>query len=475
MLHSKLIDTLRCFSNQQIRSLGDAAHSPFFNKKAEVISLYDFLLSFAPTFDHPTITKANAFKHIYGSQKYDEKKIGYIMSDLNKLIDDFLAHDSLRNRPMDKYLALLDIYNDWEQEKAFRKVLKMANQFQEKEAKKDNDYYLNKFKIFRLQTHTQLKQKAHAKQDAFQKSLDNLDLYYIATKLEWSCAIKSRKTILNTNYDLKLFEEISQYLAENPQYEIAHPVINIYRTVLQCYEEENNEEHFIKLQNLLQKHNHQFTKAKAKDMYLHALNYCVKKMNSGYDTYAQKYFELYVSLLENKVMYDGPYLPQSAYMNIMKAGIRHGKLDWTEDFIKEYKSDLAPKIRLNAYNYNLAYLNYQQKDYDKAQRLLMQIDYSDIWYSVNTRLLLLQIYYETDEVDIFFSHAEAFKMYLKRNKLISEDKRKRHQNFIKFTLRLAKIIKGNNKALDKLTLQLEQTPDMANASWLKNKINEKRR
>ena len=47
--------------------------------------------------------------------------------------------------------------------------------------------------------------------------------------------------------------------------------------------------------------------------------------------------------------------------------------------------------------------------------------------------MLMKIYFEMGESDPLFSHFDAFKTYLRRNKVISKYQHTVHANFIKFT------------------------------------------
>ncbi|MGB1242987.1 MAG: hypothetical protein ACPG49_10730, partial [Chitinophagales bacterium] len=148
---------------------------------------------------------------------------------------------------------------------------------------------------------------------------------------------------------------------------------------------------------------------------------------------------------------------------------------WTEEFIETYKDKLAPNFRQNAYAYNLAYLYFHQNQFDNALKLLHEVTFEDIGYSIKSRTLLLRVYYELDEIDPFYSLIDSFKIYLKRNKLLSESRKKIYLNFIKFIARLSRLPKGQNSRLLKIKKQIEETSNTANGNWLLQKVNEKLR
>ena len=64
-------------------------------------------------------------------------------------------------------------------------------------------------------------------------------------------------------------------------------------------------------------------------------------------------------------------------------------------------------------------------------------------------------------------------MYFRRNKQITDEKRKVYLNFIKFLVRIDKIRRGNTPELAELKKRIDETKNTANAHWLISKIDEK--
>lgn len=78
----------------------------------------------------------------------------------------------------------------------------------------------------------------------------------------------------------------------------------------------------------------------------------------------------------------------------------------------------------NAYAYNLANLYFQQTRYKEAMKLLQTVSFDDLFYSTESKMLLLRIYYELNEKEPMLSLFESFRMYLRRNKQITDEKEK---------------------------------------------------
>ncbi len=472
MKSSKLIRILQHFSKRQLKRLEELVASPFFNKKEDITLFYAFLLQHAPDFKKERITKENAFRFVSQTQTvYEEKLVGYWMSDLLKLVEEFLVQEQLNQHPIQKGIYLLDTYTNWELEKPFQSSLRALRKIQSKPVSLDHQYYFDEFMLHARENVFFDRQKKHVYNNSLQKAVDYLDLFFLSEKLRYCCEIVNRQNVMVSNYELRLMNEIFIYLQKNPHNDV--PSIAIYSTILQSLLEKENNQHFKNLKTLLKQHAEVFSRREARDMYVYAINYCISKIRHGDVSYRVDFFELYRESLRTEIIFEGKYLSPWSFMNIVDAGIGAKEFAWTENFIEEYKDKLAPNFRQNAYAYNLAYLYFYQARYGSALELLHEVTFDDLGYSIKSRTLILRLYYELDEIDPFYSLVDSFKIYLKRNKLLSENRKKIYLNFIKFIARLSRMTKGQNSRLLKIKKQIEDTPNTANAKWLLQKINEK--
>lgn len=189
-------------------------------------------------------------------------------------------------------------------------------------------------------------------------------------------------------------------------------------------------------------------------------------------------FDIYELLLENKIIFEDEHLSQNDYKNIVSIGLRLEKFDWTKTFIEQYKNDITPEFRQNAYEYNLSSYYYSKHDYKNALKLLQRVEFTDVFYHLGAKSMLLKMYYELEEVEPFYSIIDAFKVYLGRNKQISANQRLSHQNLVKWTKRAFDIrIRGSSsknylKAVETLKQKINTGKNIANLQWLQERIEE---
>jgi len=470
MQSSKLIEVLRTLSPKQLRKLEDFIASPFFNKNEDAVKLFAAIRKHEPSFTHKNLEKETLYKIAFPKEKFDEKKLGYLMSDIQKLIDRFVAYGKFIEHPVQHDYYLLNGLIDLNLEKHFNKAMKDAQQVQKENPCREADYFYNEFLLESVNNVFFDKQRKHVHDESLQKAIDNLDLYYLAQKLKYSCELFNRKNIVAAKYELRLLDEILVYV-KGRDFGNA-PAIAIYYEILMALRESENETHFKKLKELLDSHSGKFPLLEARDMYAYAQNYCIKQINSGNQEYLQELFGLYRTTLDRKIVFDGKYISPWTYKNIAGVAMRVEEYEWVEKFIHEYKEHVSPELRENAFAFNLASFYFNKGKFDKALELLRNVEFTDIVYSLDSKAMLLRIYYELKETDPLWSLLEAFQVYLRRNKLVSENQKVIYQNLIHFVKEASRICKGDKEAAMKLKEKIEKTKQIAYLQWLKKKTDE---
>ena len=469
MLNSKLIEVLRQCSTKQLTRLEEFVRSPYFNKNTEVIDFLVQLKKFAPRFSSRQLDRKAVYAALYPDKKYQEKKLGYLMSDLVKLTEQYLSYERFQQLPLKGYFELLRIYNDWGMEKYFSGTMRDAINLQEKQPYRDSDFFFSKYRLEELNSQHFDTQRKRAFDQSLQNAIDNLDLHYLTVKLKYSCEIANRKNVIATDYQLRLLDEILIYLKENPKDHV--PAIAIYYRILMTLLDSDDETHFDKLKELLNDHADKFTKPEARDMYAYALNYCVKKINTGHLQYFEEAFGLYKTLLNRRIASAGLYFSHWTYKNIVSTALRLREYAWAEDFIREYKDDLDPALSETVYSYNLALLYFHQQKFGDALSLLQKVEYKD-FYQSNVKSLMLKIYYELDETEALYSLLDAFKIFIKRNRKFSDYQKNIYHNLIRFAKKLTKIMPGDKKKARELKQQIMDKKEIADIQWLLEKVDE---
>ncbi len=469
MRNTKLVALLKKLNPVEIRKFNDFIISPFFNKNKKVQMVGNLVLENAPKFDSEELDKRKVFEKVYLNKQYNELQINNLISDLLQLLYDFLAqqHFSKQQLLQKKYLLKELLQKDAPQH--FEKTIRRYQQIESKKEERSFDFFLEK-KDFYSQLDQYIQSKVKRQYDEnLQLESDSLDLSYFISKLHIACNMVSRNIVINANYECNFLEEILVFCKKNKHLK-NHPALQVYYKTLEMLQGKGEEEFYFDLKKLLEKHYAIFPKEELFTLHNYALNFCIKKINSGQESFYQEILELYKVLLQQKIIFLDGYLSQWTYKNIVTTGIRLKDFKWTEQFIYEYQKSLVAKERNNALAYNLATLFHAKSDYRNALLQLQDVEFTDTNYHLGAKIIQLKSYYELNEEEAFFALIEAFKKYILRSKDLSKYRKEANANFLKL---VKKIFQLKNKR-GKLFLQKKENVEVllgtlepiANKSWL---------
>jgi hypothetical protein len=233
--------------------------------------------------------------------------------------------------------------------------------------------------------------------------------------------------------------------------------------------EPNKEGHFNEAISFINKHQKLFPVEEVKDIYQYIKNYCIKKINEGNAGYTRKLFELYNIILSNRRMMYHDYFSQWEFKNLVTISLRLNEKKWCNDFIKKYINYLVPSERVNAFNYNMAYWYWYEKKYHLSLKLLQKVEFTDVVYQLDSRAVILKIYYETDDYESLYYHLSAFRAFLRRNIAVAENLRVQYSNLIRYTSKIARHGLKESK-LREIKKELMGEKKVADKGWLEMQV-----
>ncbi len=470
MLSSKLISILKTFSARELNAFEKLVGSSFFNVNEDVSALFFELKRLFPEFDEKQTEKKSIYKKVFPGKRYNEQTLRYVMTDLTRLLEEFLVQKQFsENETLRKHL-LMQSLNQRDLDKYFLQHMNDAYEVQKKSPYRDALFYERQAMLEEDSYSWTSRKDNHAIDSSLQSLVDNIDIHYLTKKLKYSCEIINRMNVLKVQYNISFLDNTLEFLKQNSFSHV--PAIMVYFQVLLTLRESENEVHYRKLKTLLEEHIDKFPNAELRDIYGFIQNYCIRQINLGNNNYLRELFENYKILLEKEIIIEDGSLAQFDFKNIVTISLRLDEFKWTEKFIEKYSSMLSADFRKNAINYNLARLHYSKKQYRDALRLLLAVEFTDVYYHLDSKSLLLRIYYDLEDWEPLLSLFNTFKIYLKRNKLISEYQRTTYTNLVKFVRKLTRIKMGSKLPLEKVKQEIEQVKQIADLTWLQSKAEE---
>lgn len=472
---SKFIILVQKCSKKELEEFKDWLYSPAHNKSEQVKTLFQFVLKAAPTFEK--VDKKEAFQAVFGHQRYNELKINNVISLLTRQLLDFLGFKNYQNS---RHLAQICLMDELLQ-RDFDKLMLQEGQRLVKEKSKssiqNSSTFFDEYLYYKQLDEQFLKKPKREYDENLQQKNNNLDLFYIATKLKIACDMVSRNTVIQANYQIHHFKDLMDWIENNEFQYLKYPAIGVYYQALKTIQTGKIEDYKV-LKSLLAENLHIFPNTEISKVYDYALNFCIRQINQGNAAFYNEILELYKFLLENKIIFVNGYLAQWDYKNIITVGTRLGETVWTEQFILDYKKHLPPKDRENAFIYNLASFYYSTKAYKKSLQLLHEVKFTDASYHLGAKIIQLKSFYELEEDEPFYALIDAFKIYILRSKDISTYRKQANLNLIKFAKRIYKLKEQQDlispsvfmQKWESINCRLTQTQNVANKTWLESSL-----
>lgn len=461
MKQNKLLLILQSLSTKERKSLSLFVRSPIHNKNEAIIDLYDYL--------NKNLLKRgkqlqieNVFKELFPQEKFDAKRMHHLNSYLLKVIVQFLTWNEWQQDSMSQHLCLLRSYHKRQLNQAFENFFEQSTQLLKEIPTGNAAYYQYQF-LVNFEYYQFAHNSGRSKDVQLQTISDALDTSYCVEKLRIACFQKSHMAFTQTAYETRLLDEVLQYVEEKDLLQIQ--AVAVYYYAFNALMKPEDEKYFLALKNILELHAAIFPLSDLKDIYLLAINYCIRRINNNDQKYISEVFDLYKFGLNNEVLLQNKTLSRWTYNNIIAAGLRLEEFAWVKNFIFDYKNSLDPIHQEGSFNFNLSKFYFEKGDYKKAMPLLLLMEYDDLLLNLGARTMLMKMYFELEEFDALDTLLMTFKAYLMRKKVYGYH-RENYLNIIRFCKKLTRINPYEAKAKSTLQEQIMATEKLTEKKWL---------
>ena len=462
MEKSLLLLILRSCSKKEFRELRKWLNSPMHNQRTDVTLLFDYLLEDNHLYNDEFLTKEVVYRWVFGKGQFDDAKMRQTMFFTTKCVEDFLIYQELHLDDVRAHTALANVYRKRKLSKLFQKNMRSTQKLQQNQDYRNGDFLHNEYQIRQAEYRYLSGQKRTVPLN-LQEMSTALDSTYLADKLRQSCLMLAHQSVFSADYEIGMLEEVLQYVETKDFLKI--PAIAIYYYSYKAITEQDNESYFRHLRNEITENGHLFPKAENRDIFLLAINFCIRRINEGKVEYIRESFELYKRGLEQKILFDEGVLSRHTFTNAATNGAMLKEFEWTENFINEYKHYLEDHYRDNNVHYSLARLHFEKKDYDTSMKLFSQMEYDDIFMNLNAKVMQLKMLYEQDELDVLESLLESLRNYLVRKKVIGYHKAN-YKNIIRLSKKMLKVNPYSQVQKTKLLKEIEEANPLTERKWL---------
>jgi len=464
MQNTLIWDIIYTFSTPEIRRFRRFLESPYFNQRTDLIQLFEGLLPFRLKNNIPE--KTEIWKIIFPDKNYDNQEMRLLLSYFLKVLEQFLVVEKMMGNHLEQHALLLSAYREKNLNRHFQKALNRSEKQLQKQTFRHSEFYFSNFKLEQEKLFFQA--KAGRTQALNLQSLeDNLDHAFLSMKLRQACTSLSHQAVFNTQYRIALMEEILEKAAQ-PEFLII-PAISVYYHCYLALFESEKEVHFQNFKRILFENTALFPKEEMRSLYLLVINFCIKKINANEEEYLREALDLYQKGLEENLLLEKERLSRFSYNNIVGIALRLGDFEWAKWFVESYKNYLNKSYQEVTYSLSSARLAFELKEFDRALSYLQTADYKDLINSMVAKVLLLKIYFETNETDLLDSHLKTMKMFIRRNKKMGYHYQN-WSNIIHYTQRLQELNFFDKKAVKELSEIIEKEEVLTEKRWFLGKL-----
>ena len=462
MENSHLVAILKTFSKKEFRELRKWLQSPAHNQREDVNQLFEYFTSRSRLENDKLLKKEKVFSKVFPREEYDDAKIRQTMHFFLKAVEEFLIYNEQKADEVRSRITLANVYRKRNMPKAFQRTARQINDLQQAYPYRNGDYLWNEY-LLQSEKYSFLIMQQRTTSANLQEVSDVLDLSFLSNKLRQAWLMLSHQTVNKTQYDIGLLQEALRHVEEKGF--VKEPVIAAYYYMYMAITSEDDPSFFEKLRKVIEESSQLFPNNEIRDINLGAINYCIKRANTGGETYIREAFELFRSGFENRTLMQNGQISRYSFRNAVTAGLKLKEYEWVDSFIHNYKQYLDKKYRESFFLHSLARLNFERKNYDQAMRLLVQTDFDDMLINLNAKTMLFKMYYELEEINALESLLESMRAYVQRKEVMGYHKNN-FQNIVRYTKKLVRVTPYNEKQKDKLRQEILEANPLTEREWL---------
>lgn len=244
---------------------------------------------------------------------------------------------------------------------------------------------------------------------------------------------------------------------------------NAYRHAMLSMTGPDEEDSFRALRQLLDEHGERIDPKELRDLYQYVLNYSIRAVNQGRLEHQSELFSTYRHLARTGALITEGLISPWDFKNIVTVGIRVGETEYANGFIDGFSQHLPFDRKENAVLYNRAHVLHASGKHRQALGLLRQVDLNDPFYRLDTRSILMKVYVALDDQEALFHHLNAFAIFLRRDKQVSDTQRKGYLNTIKM-IRVISEHGHDTKRMAILRERIDTLEHVADKGWLLQEV-----
>ncbi|MEI6409840.1 MAG: hypothetical protein WCR52_10685 [Bacteroidota bacterium] len=482
MLHKKLLEVLQRLTRAEHKRLRLFLQSPYFsgsNNAENILRLYDYIFTFNAEESHPQLEKEVVFRHFFPDRVFKEKEkspLDSLASDLFSLVRRFLGQLHLEDTDMiqQDLLALARFYRNFGLEDRFSQTIDSLRKNQKESKARGVAFFYMQYLIETEDSEFQLLYNSQEDDSNLKEVHKSLDIYFSLLKLENICAYNHQTRFSKIEKEPDNVSILSRAVIDlgNAGTFDDIALAQIYLTVNNLIADAENDSLFSKFELQLEQYKTEIPFDKYRDLktfYRHYLGHQYIKHGSEFTR--QRIFEIYKEHFEEGYFYINDRIEVRSLRVLLLFALKQGQYEWIKNVLEKHPPEKICGTKYPAEIYSIYWSEYYFyiQDYNAAFEKLVYRNFESPIYSLLADVLLIKIYFETQD-DLIESRMKAMDQKIRRTNIASEIK-ERFNNFLK---KLDKIIKyrwlKDKAKLAKINEEIKSTTNIMEREWLLEKL-----
>jgi hypothetical protein len=276
---------------------------------------------------------------MYRNLPYNDLRMRHMIWMTTDLFENFIAYNHISGQAAMKEQILSKYYSDKELHKFSNQSIEEGIAVMEKMPLRNAEYYLGQYYFYSQFYHINSKNN-RSRDFKLQEIIDHSTLFSIIETLRYACIIQSLQKISEFKIKNHLLEATLALIKDSDFLKITP--VRVYYHIYMVITEEDEEAFSLFIEDI-KKNSDCFTGVDLKDLYLFAINFCVKKSNQNIQSYALIAFELYLYAIQEGYLVEHNEISRFSFTNVVTLGIKLKEFTKTEQFIKRYANLITPE------------------------------------------------------------------------------------------------------------------------------------
>ncbi|MBK6574085.1 MAG: hypothetical protein IPP06_12065 [Saprospiraceae bacterium] len=421
-----------------------------------------------PKVKDPEELKMKIHQDLYPDQAYKDVRVRLLFSDLLKELKQFIHHKIIFS-DWDAELDLLQFYRKRRVERLFENQVEQLKEKLLSHANwNENKYYYNyRLELEKLRYEST---KSRYNPSNFSDVLLNFEIHVFIQRLRLYLVHLSFRQF---GSELNTFPELELSIQDTMKSDWSSiPEVNLYLVAVKLFTDPENTAHYENFISQLKPLSIYLDLETKKELYSHALNYCIRKINKDDKIFLTKILDLYDDGVKDNWLLDNGVMNQVTYKNIITLCIRLGNFEQAEEKLLQYKEFVNKNDRESIFQFNHARILKERGLTRDALILLYSNRYKDSLIEIHARIEMIKIYHELKEDALLINQIQSTEKFINKLDKLGYHK-KYYNNFCKYATQLNKLGHTSKKSLTgkELLKKLKNETEVIERSWLLKEVN----